>query len=332
MNPQCGATVGITFLALREEEEAAVALVGEDHCAGELSSSDVRGHGLTHVARPEEPPPERCPLSFGDLLRKIQPLVEVERRHAASAGGDPPRPESPSVSHLDELGLKAGNEQIVAVYERHEELAQQAKAWKQTSDRIAERLPRWSRLEKLLAHADGHIPDAADLKTQADAIRDQRMLLGDPDPVPGLCEQVTKLLRDALTKSQADYQAAHEAGMAGLKADDNWVQLTPEQKNQLLVAEKLTNVPQVDTSTEAKVLESLDAMSLSTWSDRNAALPGRFERVRLAAAEFMEPEAVYVKIPSRTLKTPDEVREWVQTLEKELLAKLETSEGPVVVH
>ena len=265
-------------------------------------------------------------------LAGIAKLLEVLRDRAASAGGDPPRPESPSVSHLDELGLKAGNEQIVAVYERHEELAQQAKAWKQTSDRIAERLPRWSRLEKLLAHADGHIPDAADLKTQADAIRDQRMLLGDPDPVPGLCEQVTKLLRDALTKSQADYQAAHEAGMAGLKADDNWVQLTPEQKNQLLVAEKLTNVPQVDTSTEAKVLESLDAMSLSTWSDRNAALPGRFERVRLAAAEFMEPEAVYVKIPSRTLKTPDEVREWVQTLEKELLAKLETSEGPVVVH
>src|SRR5690606_11819362 len=128
-----------------------------------------------------------------------------------------------------------------------------------------------------------------------------------------LCDQLTKLLREALTKAHADYKAAHEAGMATLKNDENWVQLTPEQKNSLLAAEKLTKVPQVDTSTEAKVLESLDAMSLSTWSDRNAALPARFERVRLAAAELMEPEAVYVKIPSRTLKTPDEVREWVQT-------------------
>ena len=78
-----------------------------------------------------------------------------------------------------------------------------------------------------------------DLETQADAIRDQRMLLGDPDPVPGLCDQVTKILRDALTKSQADHQAAHEAGMVMLKADDNWVQLTPEQKNGLLVASML---------------------------------------------------------------------------------------------
>ena len=265
-------------------------------------------------------------------LAGIAKLLEVLRERAASAGGEAPRPDAPSVTHLDELGLKAGNEQIVAIYERREELADQAQTWKQTGDQIAERLPRWTRLQKLLGHATGQLAEAADLKTQFDAIRDQRLLLANPDPVPGLCDQVTKLLRDALTTSQADYQAAHESGMETLKADDNWVQLTPEQKNELLVSQKLTKVPQVDTSTESNVLESLDGMPLSTWSDRIAALPSRFDKVRLAAAELMEPEAVYVKIPSRTLKTPDEVRDWVQALEKDLLAKLETSTGPVVVH
>lgn len=46
----------------------------------------------------------------------------------------------------------------------------------------------------------------------------------------------------------------------------------------------------------------------------------------------MEPEAVYVMIPSRTFKTPDEVRQWVLDLEKTLLEKLASSSGPVVVH
>ena len=93
-----------------------------------------------------------------------------------------------------------------------------------------------------------------------------------------------------------------------------------------------TRIPTIDTASEVKLLESLDAMTLSTWADRIAALPARFENVRLAAAELMEPEAVYVRVPSRTLKTPDEVRDWVKSLEQTLLDKLASSEGPVVVH
>jgi hypothetical protein len=268
----------------------------------------------------------------GEELPGIATLLQTLRDRAQAAGGEPPRPEPPQTSHLDELGLKAGNEQLVAVYERRDELAEQAAAWRQTGERIAERLPRWHRLERLLAHADGHLKEAAEIKTQVIAIRDQRMLLEDPDPVPALCDQLTGLLRDALTRSHAEYKTAHEAGMEMLKADENWTQLTPEQKHELLVAQKLTKVPVIDTANEAKVLESLDAMSLSTRADRIAALPARFDKVRLAAAELMEPEAVYVKVPSRTLKTPDEIRQWVQDLERTLLDKLETSEGPVVVH
>lgn len=268
----------------------------------------------------------------GEELAGIARLLPALEQRAQAAGGEPPRPEAPDTSHLDELGLKAGNEQIVAVYERRDELAEQAGTWKQTGERIAERLPRWHGLERLLAHADGQVDGADDLKTQADAIRDQRMLLGEPDPVPALCDTLTGLLRDALTRSHDEYKAAHDAGMAMLKADENWPQLTPEQKHGLLLAQKLTKVPAIDTATEAKVLASLDAMSLSTWADRIAALPARFDKVRLGAAELMEPEAVYVKVPSRTLKTPDEIRDWVQDLEKTLLDKLETSEGPVVVH
>jgi len=268
----------------------------------------------------------------GDELAGIAKLLPALRERAEAAGGEPPRPESPDTSHLDELGLKAGNEQIVAVYDRREELGDQATTWKATGDQIAARLPRWNRLERLLAHAEGQVEGAEDLKTQAEAIRDQRMLLDEPDLVPALCDTTTGLLRDALTASRDEYQAAHDDGMAMLKADENWPQLTPEQKHELLLAQKLTKVPAIDTSNDAKVLESLDAMSLSTGADRIAALPGRFDKVRLGAAELMEPEAVYMKVPSKMFKSPEEIRTWIEELEKTLVAKLESSDGPLVVN
>ena len=267
----------------------------------------------------------------GDELAGIAKLLPALRERAQAAGGAPPRPKTPDTSHIDELGLKAGNEQLVAVYERRDELAEQATAWKKTGDLITQRLPRWHSLERLLAHATGHLKEAAELETQAAAVRNQRMLLQEPDPVPALGDKVTGLLRDTLTRSRDEYQATHDAGMAMLEADDNWPRLTPGQKHDLLAAQKLTEVPAIATANEAKVLASLDAMPLSTWTDRIAALPARFAKVRLAAAKLMEPQAVYVNVPSCTLKTPAEIREWVQDLEKTLLRELETSEGPVVV-
>ena len=194
------------------------------------------------------------------------------------------------------------------------------------------RFPRWQRLERLLAHAEGQLEDATEIAGQAQAIQDQRLLLEDPDPVPPLCEKVTTLLREKLTSCREQYQAAHDAGMAMLKADDNWPQLTPEQKHELLLTEGLTVVPDIDTADEGKVLASLDAMPLSSWEDRLAALPARFNRVQLKAAELMEPEAAYVKVQASTLHSEDEIRDWVKDLEQALLDKSEGGKRPVFVH
>ena len=49
--------------------------------------------------------------------------------------------------------------------------------------------------------------------------------------------------------------------------------MAPEQKNELLVAQTLTMVPEIDTSTEAKVLDSLNAMGASAVDALRAASP-----------------------------------------------------------
>ena len=268
----------------------------------------------------------------GDELAAVGKMLDVLRQRAADAGGDPPLPETPATDQLEDLSLKVGNEQILAVYERREELAEQAKEWKQTGDSIVERRPRWLCLGSLLDHASGKLQEAEEIGRQVEAIRQQRMLLTDPDPVPGLCEKLTGMLREALRGDHKEYKATHETGMTMLKADDNWIHLTPEQKHGLLIAEGLTVVPEIDVTSEGKVLASLDGMPLSTWADRIAALPSRFEKVRLQAAELMEPEAQYVKVPRVTLKTEDEIRTWVKDLEAALLDKSDGGKRPVVVH
>ena len=271
-------------------------------------------------------------FKLGDELSALPKLLSELRARAEAAGGQPPCPEQPSVTHLDTLDSKAGNEQLVAVFERHEELLAQSEEWKETGEQVAARLPRWERLARLLAHAEGHLEEAPEMAAQARAIQDQRLLLENPDPVPPLCERATTLLREKLTRCRADYQAAHDAGMAMLKADDNWTQLSPDQKHELLLAEGLTAVPEIDTADEGKVLATLDAMPLSTWGDRIAALPARFSRVQIQAAELMEPEAAYVKLQAATLHSEDEIRAWVKNLEQALLDKSEGGKRPVFVH
>lgn len=267
----------------------------------------------------------------GEELHTMPRFLQHLEELADAAGGKAPCPERPDTSDLKELRRLSGNEQLLAVHTQRESLAEHVTEWTRTKNAIAQRLPRWKELEELLEEA-AELSETTQIQEQADAIIEGRMLLEDPDPVPPLRDQLTQLLRDALIQAQREYREAHEAGMRLLEQDENWSKLSEEQRHGLLAEEKLTVVPEISTGTTHDVLTTLRGMPLGTWSDRCAALPGRFDKVRLNAAELMEPQAVYVKIPARTLKNADDVKAWLSELEKLLLDKLEEGEGPLVIH
>jgi len=254
--------------------------------------------------------------------------LAILKARAAAAGGDAPRPALPDTKLLAELSSKAGNEQLLFLFEKRDELAKLAREWDETGKAIALRMPRWSTLMALLAHARG-LPEAADLVQQADAVADGRLLLHNPDPVPALVEQAAQTLRAALVAARHAYAAAFQAETAMLIADPNWAQLDGAQRDAILAREGMDAVPPIATGTEAEILASLGTMSLGTWRDRREALPSRFAQVRLAAAKLLAPKAVHVSLPSRTLKDEAAVRAWVAEVEAELLDKVKV--GPVVV-
>ena len=268
----------------------------------------------------------------GEELTAMPEFFRIMRELAEDAGGEPPRPESPSTAELDELAAFAGNEQLVAVHAKREELLEQAKAWRETATAIHGRISRWQTLESLLQQS-GSLSEAADVQAQADAILDGRLLLADPDPVPGLVDQLTQLLRDALIKARDAYRAAFDEGAKRLAADPNWAQLTPEQRHDLRSKQHVTKVPETKTGTTQDVLTSLRSMPLATWADRTAALPTRFDAILREAAELVLPDPVFFKVKGTTVSSEAELDTWLETVRSQLKEALDTADGaPVVIN
>jgi hypothetical protein len=250
---------------------------------------------------------------------------------ANRAGGDAPRPARPATANLEDIRLTTGNDQLLALYNQRDELSAAIDSWTDLAGRIEKRLPGWSTLKSLLAHANG-MPGAEVLAAQVSHLEQQRQLLEEPDPVTPLVASLTQLLRDELNRLHGDYQTRHKDGMARLDTDTNWKQLEPEQRNSLLTAQKLTlaDAPKVQVANTAEVLATVDRLSLSSFADRVAAIGSRFDAVLVGAAELMEPKAQFVKLPSRTIKTDEDIEVWLKDAKQTIAQALK--KGPVFVH
>jgi len=256
----------------------------------------------------------------------LQKMVEL----ADQAGGEEPKPARPDTTSLDEIRITAGNEQLLALYNRRDELGGSIDSWTDLAERIAKRLPNWSVLTRLVTHAS-RLQDADIILTQVETIEQQRQLLEEPDIVMPLISNLTQLLRDELNSIKQEWDTLWSKGEEQLEQDATWQQLEPEQRYELRVRQQLvqTSVPQIDVEDTDAILKTLDTIGLQQLHDRIAAMPSRFERVLFGAAKMMEPEAHEVNLPSRTLKTEADVDAWLTESRAMLLNRIK--KGPVIV-
>lgn len=269
-------------------------------------------------------------VTQGEELMYVPPFLQKLRDLAEHAGGEGPKPKRPDISSLDEIRLTAGNEQLLALYNRREELTQAIDSWLALSGAIEKRWPSWVTLQSLAGHVNG-IPDAEVILSQVKHIEEHRQLLEEPDLIAPLVANLTQLLREELNRLDQEYRSKHTQGMEMLHADENWQQLEPEQKNHLLAEQKLTlaHQPKVDVKNTIEILATLGNISLPQFSDQIAALPGRFARVREQAAELCEPKTQFVNLPRRSLKSVEDLPDYLAEIEKKLKAAL--ANGPVMV-
>jgi predicted metal-dependent hydrolase len=88
-------------------------------------------------------------------------------------------------------------------------------------------------------------------------------------------------------------------------------------------------VPVIDVSDDAALLRCLEECALAAWKTRTNALTQQFANAALAAARRLEPKTQNVRLTSGTLRTKNEVSEWLAETERKLLEKL--NDGPIVI-
>lgn len=263
-------------------------------------------------------------------LSSIPTFIHKLKEMANTAGGEAPKPELPDTQHLDNILRTSGNEQLLTVYNLREELKQQIENWSELTKKISARMPAWKSLEILMQHAKG-LANSEILQTQLDHIKQDRLLLEEPDQIAPLIKSLGQLLRDELNQKNQAYQQSHKAGMDLLESDNNWDALDPEQRNTLLTKQKLTlaDQPEINVASTEDILKTLEKISVNMLAERVAAMPSRFDSITVEAAEKMQPEAQFISLPRRTLSSEDDIQNWLKEVEQQLNSTLE--QGPIIL-
>ncbi len=152
------------------------------------------------------------------------------------------------------------------------------------------------------------MPIAAEVQPEVKAIEQNRCLLSDPDPVPGLVEKLAATLREAINQAHSACTTSHENGLTSLDESTTWQKLTPEQKYDILSANGVRQVPKVTVGTTEEILTTLRQTKLSELKALSDALPTRFSKALNAGAKLLEPKAQPVTLPGGTIKNEDDLK------------------------
>ena len=210
-------------------------------------------------------------------------LAKLDRL-AQSAGGDAPLPERPGTGHLRDLQSLAGNEQLVGILNRYDELQKNVKNWTKAGDLAEKRVPAYERLQSLAGHAK-ELDVASETQPQIEAISANRSLLADSDPVPDLIRMLADALRVALVENEKGFSTTYDEELKQLESAESWQKIEQVDRDRILKESRIEKISRGATGTEQEVLESLGQISLDDWQTRTAALPQLFTDTRIRARQ-----------------------------------------------
>lgn len=249
-------------------------------------------------------------------------LAELETAARAS-GGEAPAPAAESVPDGAILRGLAGADLLVRLADEAPALTQRLLAWRSAGQRIDQRLPRWRLAERLVRL--GAVAQTVAL----DAVKANRALLADPDPVAPIVQEAAEALRGQLNGAWAAWEKAWSAGEARLHDDSLWSRLTPEQKLDIRAKTGVRQIERPAVDTPEAIADALDRRSLEAWEDVTKALPGRIGEALAEAAAELEPKSKSVRLPGGLIRTTSELDQWLATARQRLSDGLEDG-SPVI--
>ncbi|HBO2840674.1 hypothetical protein IPC1288_08730 [Pseudomonas aeruginosa] len=267
-----------------------------------------------------------CPP--GEEQARLPALINLARELHQAAGGEAPAPARPDASLIDEIAKESGNTQLKLVLDNKDAIKPLLDAWRSLGEQLRSRRSDWDLLQTLLRLSKG-LAFGEKLCGEVDAIKSNRSLLAEPNPLESLISTTVSQLREAINHHFRAFHAEYQKRQAELTADSHWQQLSAAQQNELLARRGLVEPEALSLGSREEVIDSLETTSLEQWTDRKDSLAAKFESARQEAVKLLQPKVQHVSLPKRTFENEAQLRQWLTEIEAQLLAKL--AEGPVMV-
>ena len=268
------------------------------------------------------PPNQEIFPHTNEYLDKLKTL-------AAQVSGDAPRPEPINVDFIKEIENKDGNERLIDILQQKDMLQAKFTEWTAKAKLVNDREPQWNLLADLINHAPDE-PDMEPFKKETAAIRDNRLLLQEPDLIQPILTAISDKLLTILNKRKEQYNVLYDIRMADLQANEYFKKLTPEQKHSLLARHQLLVKPEIKALDAHALLLQLNKATLYTWDTKIAALPGQFQSALEEAILLSAPQAKTFSLPRKTITSQAEIDSYLSELKTELETLLKESSSIIL--
>lgn len=248
---------------------------------------------------------------------------------AKCVSGDAPRPEPENIQFIKDLENKEGNERLDDILKQKDILSKKYEEWTTKEKLIRNREPNWNLLVKLENHSAG-ATDLEDLKEQIDAIRENRLLLQEPDPVQPILNSLAKKLGSTLNNKKELFNDLYDQKMLELQDNEYFVKLTPEQKHTILVSHQILSKPEIKSLDAISLLNQLEKASLYVWDTKIAALSGQFASALDDAISLSAPKSTSYSLPKRTITNQLDIDTYIAELKSELEELLKNSNSIIL--
>ena len=252
-------------------------------------------------------------------------LIELAR----SAGGASPLPAVPPTADIEDIQRLVGNEQLLMIKAKAEDLEERIKTWTTLRDLADQRKPVWDLAERLAKHADA-LGEAKPFLVQIEAIREQRLLLQRSDPVASIRVEFAGLLRATVQRAFAAHAEAYERALASLTSNEVWMAISTADQESIKTTIGLSAPLRPAVSTDEALVAYLDVKPLAATQTEIDAVPGRVFQAIERAAKLLAPDVQTIVLERVTLRTEVDVNNWLERQRTKLVAAVR--QGPILVN
>ncbi len=267
-------------------------------------------------------------VKSGQELEKVPEFLERVRSLADRISGAAPLPEPPNMDPVDEVARLSGNERLAKLHDHKEWFHEKTGEWQSMANRKDRRETEWSQLQTALRQGQD-LGGMEDVREEAGAVRRQRSLLQETNPVESPLDRATELLREELQAVHKEYESAYKEQLQNLRDSDPWQEIGEETRASILRRHDLGGVPEIEVGTTEALLDTLSSTPLDSWRTLVDALSQRFDKALSDAIRELEPDTTRADLESRVLKSEEDVEEWLEEARETLHGHLEN--GPVQV-